>query len=39
MADVLGVSPPKPNWNRWWHSWRMRHERRGLLSLFRRRGV
>ncbi|WP_158846656.1 GTPase-associated protein 1-related protein [Saccharothrix deserti] len=37
MADVLHVSAPKPDWAKWWRDWRMRHERRGLLSLFRRR--
>ncbi|MBB5807949.1 hypothetical protein F4560_007717 [Saccharothrix ecbatanensis] len=36
MADVLGVAAPKPNWSKWWQEWRKRHERRGLLSLFRR---
>ncbi|MEU5696709.1 GTPase-associated protein 1-related protein [Actinosynnema sp. NPDC020468] len=36
MADVLGVSAPRPNWAKWWQDWRVRHERRGLLSLFRR---
>ncbi|QQQ78180.1 hypothetical protein IOD16_06830 [Saccharothrix sp. 6-C] len=39
MADMLDVSTPKPNWNRWWQSWRGRHERRGPLSFFRRREV
>ncbi|MCP2167108.1 GTPase-associated protein 1-related protein [Goodfellowiella coeruleoviolacea] len=33
MADALGVAAPKPNWARWWQSWRVRHERRGLLAL------
>ncbi|QUF03858.1 hypothetical protein KCV87_31595 [Actinosynnema pretiosum subsp. pretiosum] len=37
QANVLGMSAPKPNWPRWWQQWRVRHERRGLLSFFSRR--
>ncbi|RKT52844.1 GTPase-associated protein 1-related protein [Saccharothrix australiensis] len=37
MADALDVPAPKAGWPKWWQSWRMRHERRGPLSLFRRR--
>jgi hypothetical protein len=36
MANTLGVSAPKPTWTTWWRGWRMRHEHRGLFSLFGR---
>ncbi|WP_447007128.1 hypothetical protein ACRAKI_11940 [Saccharothrix isguenensis] len=36
MMNTLGGSAPKPDWTTWWRSWRMRHERRGLRSLFGR---
>ncbi|MFD7652831.1 GTPase-associated protein 1-related protein [Actinosynnema sp. NPDC059797] len=37
-AHGTDVPPPKGGWARWWQHWRTMHERRGLLSLFRRRG-
>lgn len=36
MANTLGVAAPKPDWTTWWRGWRMRHEHRGLFSLFGR---
>ncbi|GAA1312393.1 hypothetical protein [Saccharothrix xinjiangensis] len=38
IANGIDVKPPKGGWGRWWQRWRTMHERRGLLSLFRRRG-
>lgn len=37
-AHGIDVKPPKGGWGKWWQHWRTMHERRGLLSLFRRRG-
>jgi len=36
-ADKLGVTAPRPGWREWWQTWRSRHERRGLLSMFQLR--
>ncbi|KOV90040.1 GTPase-associated protein 1-related protein [Nocardia sp. NRRL S-836] len=32
-GDHLGVPAPRVGWEKWWQSWRLTHERRGLLRL------
>ncbi|MFC6093712.1 hypothetical protein [Saccharothrix lopnurensis] len=36
-GDGLGAERPNGGWGKWWQGWRAEHERRGLLSVFRRR--